>query len=177
MNVAHFVDTLEVRGGGMVLEGKVSKLTRDEIDRLYGLFESMGSVSFSEASQSLSQRNLTTIRRAYNVAKLIFNQDPLALTDNQASEIASRAKYGTTTNFVQDMFRSYRWRQDRIRLLANEHANLKSVMSQVWVPDPEEVPVRPFLDRVGLHNEIAGQRYLKWDQQGPRVTSGSTFLY
>ena len=58
--------------------------------------------------QQLKQRSRTTVNRAYNVVEAFERRGLTKLDDAVGREVAAEAKYGTTLNYVQRLFGTWR---------------------------------------------------------------------
>ena len=61
--------------------------------------------------------------------------------------------------------------EDRVGAALDDYTKLDDILSRVWVPEPQEVPIRSIMHRDGVNVEVVPDKgILRWEQEGNRVT-------
>ena len=149
------------------------RLTRDEYFQLFKLIEEEGPVEWETAREkALRGRHRNTVIRAYKIARALLDRDQQSLDPSDIQEIADEAMYGTIESNVKTVLEYYlAWRTQRDNAQESSHApnetqrqgispgscrRLEQLMSHLWVPNADKVPLNKFLHEHGYHEEEVG---------------------
>ena len=158
------------------------ELSSEEFWRILDLMAERGSIKPRDVHpEILDYRNIITVRRACYVANIIWSLDRSSLGSVQLEELVREAAYAITPRYVSKRLKDFEaWLNNRSALNPGDNLeSLKSpvkpismiqlhrveqILSYMWVPHPDHVPLKVTHIRDGLHVEDVGGRQFRWEQ-------------
>ena len=127
--------------------------------------------SREDVRRALKTRDPTTVSRVFNVAREFENRELKSYCDEVGQKIAETARYSTTEHYVSELFTVWRaWRSSPP--MAGSPAvdrMLGNVLSRIWIPDAEKIPIDLGIHGPGPHTESVEGREFSWEQADRQV--------
>ena len=170
-----------------ILQGKKREGTRhegalsaEEFRQILDLMDGEGTITTKQVRREID-RNPSTIKRAIYAANVLRRLDSASLTSASPEALAKEAPYEITPHYMSNKLNDFKaWLKNKDTLDSGDDVGkpfsmvqlhrVEQILSCMWVPHPDHVPLKLTQVDDGLYQENAYGKIFKWEQTDGTVS-------